>query len=216
MLISAYFGPQVWKTPINSLVEVPNALEPYADRTPRDLWVPIILLAFFTAHLPSCVINVARARRANNLPLAPAFLEWTPMILYTASACAWVSSPHSILLRDNHLILFCLSQSFVFGRMTTKIILAHLTRQPFPYWTILIWPLVGGAVATNAPRFGLPGLSPTAELYWLYAYFIFAVVVYFRWAVLVINSICSYLGINCLTIPSKKSSTYKIANGKAK
>lgn len=218
MLISGYFGPQVWKAPINTLIEVPSALETYGHRTPRDLWVPIILVAFFTAHMPSCIINVAKARRAQKLPLAPVFLEWTPMVIYTASACAWVSSPYSVLLRDNHLILFCLTQSFVFGRMTTKIILSHLTKQPFPYWTVLIGPLVGGAIATNTPRFGLPGLSPQVELYWLYAYFVFAVVVYFRWALLVINSICSYLDINCLTIPSDKMRAHKnnkVANGKA-
>ena len=215
MLLSASFGPQIWKMPINTIIEVPSVLKPYADRTPRDLWVPVILLAFFIAHLPSCVLNVARARRAQKLPLAPVFLEWTPMIVYTASACAWVSSPYSILLQENHLLLFCLSQSFVFGRMTTKIILAHLTRQPFPYWTVLIWPLVGGALATNTPRIGLPGFSPLFELIYLYGYFFLAVTIYFRWAFLVINSICAYLGINCLTIKPAKSKTGQLVNGKA-
>ena len=218
MLVSAYFGPHVWKEPLGELIALPEALHTLNDWTPRDLWVPIILFSFFTAHLPSCVINVAKARRARGEALAPTLLEWTPIIIYTVSACSWLYSPHSILLQDNHLILLCLTQSFVFGRMTTKIILAHLTRQPFPYWTVLMTPLVGAAIATNTPRIGLPGLSPQMELYWLYAYFIFAVVVYFRWAYLVIDAICTYLGINCLTIPSAKQKailTGKIANGKA-
>ena len=219
MLISAVCGPQVWKEPLGDTFTLPAAVEPYlADTSPRDLWVPIILFAFFTAHLPSCVANVAQARREQGQTLAPTLLEWIPMVVYVVASGAWVASPYSILLRDNHLILFCLTQSFVFGRMTTKIILAHLTRQPFPYWTVLILPLVGGAIATNAPRFGLPGLSPQTELYYLYAYFLFAVVVYFRWALLVINSICSYLEINCLTIPYDKQQAnkrQKQANGKA-
>ena len=218
MLISAYCGPQVWKTPINTTLDLPSALEAYGDLTPRDLWVPVILLAFFVAHLPSCVVNVVKARRAKELPIAPVFLEWIPMLIYVMSLGAWVFSPYSILRRDNHLVLFCLTQSFVFGRMTTKIILAHLTRQPFPYWTVLIAPLIGGAIAVNTPRIGLSGLSAQAELYCLYAYFVFAVVVYFRWALLVINSICTYLDINCLTIPDRIVKTRKadkIANGKA-
>lgn len=214
MLISGYYGPQVWMTPISNFVDLPRPLNQLNTYTARDFWVPIILLAFFVAHLPSCIINVARARRAQNLPLAPVFLDWIPMIVYTTAVGAWIFSPSSIILRHNHLLLFCLTQSFVFGRMTTKIILAHLTRQPFPYWTVLMAPLIAGAFGTNLYRVGLPGFSEQAELYWLYAYFVFAIVVYFRWAFLVINSICNYLGINCLTIPSKKDKR-EVANGKA-
>ena len=220
MLISGYCGPQVWKQPIGQSLDLPESLAFLKERTPREFWVPTILVAFFVAHLPSCIINVAKARRARGQAFTPTLLEWTPMLVYVASTSAWFSSPYSILLRDNHLVLFSLTQSFVFGRMTTKIILAHLTRQPFPYWTVLIAPLAGGAIGTNLPRVGLPGLSPQAELYWLYAYFVFAVVVYCRWALLVIDSICSYLGINCLTIPADKQQRTsrageKTANGKA-
>lgn len=68
----------------------------------------------------------------------------------------------------------------------------------------MLTPLVGGAILGNLPRFGLPQISAAAELWYLRAYFVFALVVYFRWALLVINSICSYLGINCLTIPVQK------------
>lgn len=125
------------------------------------------------------------------------------MAVYTGSIGAWLYSPYSTLMRENRLVLFCLTMSLVFGRMTTKIILAHLTRQPFPYWTVMLVPLVGGAILGNLPRLGLPGVSATAELWYLRYYFVFAIVVYFRWALLVINSICSYLGINCLTIPEK-------------
>ncbi|KAL8868819.1 MAG: hypothetical protein Q9198_008055 [Flavoplaca austrocitrina] len=104
--------------------------------------------------------------------------------------------------------------SFVFGRMTTKIILAHLTRQPFPMWTIMLFPLIGGAILGNLPRLGLPAVTAPVELWYLRAYFVFALVVYFRWAVLVINSICDYLGINCLTITPRAAPNQK-ANAKA-
>ena len=39
----------------------------------------------------------------------------------------------------------------------------------------------------------------------------FSAIVYFRWAFLVTNSICRFLGINCLTIPYEK----QVANKKA-
>lgn len=101
------------------------------------------------------VLNVIAARRRDGLPVLPVFLEWFPMITFTASCCAWLYSPHSTLLAENHLVLFCLTISFVFGRMTTKIILAHLTKQPFPYWTMMLVPLIIGAVLVNGPLVGL-------------------------------------------------------------
>lgn len=173
------------------------------DHTFLDIWVPILLFSLFFAHMPACIYNVVKARRRQNLPVAPVFLEWTPMAVYTLSIGAWLYSPYSTLLRENRLVLFCLTMSFVFGRMTTKIILAHLTRQPFPYWTVMLVPLVGGAILGNLPRLGLSPVTAHTELWYLRAYFAFAVAVYFRWALLVINSICAYLGINCLTIGDK-------------
>ncbi len=200
MILSGYYGPHIWTQPITDLIDQPEIFGSYSL---IDLWIPILLFSFFVAHLPACVYNVVKARRACSLPVAPVFLEWTPMAVYTGAISAWLYSPYSTLMRDNRLVLFCVTMSFVFGRMTTKIILAHLTRQPFPYWTVMLVPLVGGAVLGNLPRVGLPAVNTYVELWYLRAYLAFALIVYFRWALLVINSICAYLGINCLTITDK-------------
>lgn len=168
------------------------------------MWLPMLLTTFFVAHLPACVMNVVEARRKNGLPIAPIFLEWTPMVAYVTGCCAWLGSPYTHLLKNEHLVLFCFTMSLVFGRMTTKIILAHLTRQPFPYWTVMLLPLLGGAGLANLPYLGYPRVSADFEARYLRLYFIFACIVYFRWAILVINCICSYLGINCLTIAPRK------------
>ncbi|TKA63356.1 hypothetical protein B0A49_04970, partial [Cryomyces minteri] len=181
MLISGYYGPGVWSLPVADYFGHPEIFGTYSM---RELWVPILIFSFFTAHLPACVTNVVKARREKNLPVAPVFLEWTPMVVFTGATGAWLYSPYSTLLKGNHLCLFCLTMSFVFGRMTTKIILAHLTRQPFPYWTVLITPLVGGAVLANLPFVGFTPFDANTEYYYLWAYFVFAFVVYFRWAFL--------------------------------
>jgi ethanolaminephosphotransferase len=207
MILSGLYGPEIWNQPLSTLIDpsyIPTILLPLGSSSVRDLWVPIIVYSVFCGHVPFCVYNVAKARRAKNLPVLPVFLEWAPMAVYTFSIGMWLYSPHSTLMRENHLVLFCLTMSFVFGRMTTKIILAHLTRQPFPYWTVMLWPLVGGVVLGNLPLLGLPAVTPDIELFYLRAYFVFAVIAYFRWAYLVIDSICNYLGINCLTIPYPK------------
>ena len=200
MIMTGYFGTGIWHQNITDFVGHP---EIFGECSIADLWIPTIMFTFLVAHLPACVNNVVKARRANNLPIAPVFLEWAPIFAFTGWTTIWLYSPHSTLLRENRLMLYCLTMSFVFGRMTTKIILAHLTRQPFPYWTVMLLPMAGGAVLGNMPRLGLPAVTAEIELWYLRAYFVFALIAYFRWAILVINSICAYLQINCLTITEK-------------
>ncbi|CAN9297347.1 unnamed protein product [Alternaria alternata] len=208
-LYLGYFnGPtEIWSTPLANYF--PSYKAETGNVTLKELWVPIILFTFFVAHLPACIVNVAKARRSRNQPLLPLLKEWTPLVIFVTCTMAWLGSPYSSLLKDNHLVLYCLTMSLVFGRMTTKIILAHLTHQPFPYWTIMLAPMIGGALIINHPYFTIPGTSffgPVSagfELWYLRAYFVFAAVVYGKWAHLVITSICDYLGINCLTIPRK-------------
>lgn len=201
MFVSGFFGPQIWREPLANMVGFSTVL---GELSVLDIWVTWLLLSFFVAHLPGCIYNVVNARKAQGLPFAPLLLEWAPMLVFCASLVAWLGSPYSNLLKDNHLCLLCLTLSFVFGRMTTKIILAHLTRQPFPYWTTLLLPLIGGAFLVNLPYLGLRPVSTAVEQYYLWAYFVLSVVVYVRWAYLVINAICDYLGIPCLTIPEEK------------
>ncbi|KAI4591645.1 hypothetical protein KJ359_012715 [Pestalotiopsis sp. 9143b] len=207
MALSGIYGPGIWTEPIVELVGSKNLLgydHLVGEHSIRDIWILIIVGSLMVGHVPFCVYNVVKARRRNKLPVLPVFLEWTPMAVYTLSIGAWLYSPYTTLRSENHLVLFCLTMSFVFGRMTTKMILAHLTRQPFPYWTVMLVPLVGGAILANLPLLGFEPLSAKNELIYLYAYFAFAAVVYFRWAFLVTNSICNFLGINALTIPHEK------------
>lgn len=219
MAISGYYGPGIWTerlvdifgTRIHLVSGLGLTPELLGDLSFRDIWITIIVTSLLVAHIPFCVYNVYKARRARNLPFAPVFLEWTPMAVYTLSIGAWLYSPYSTVRSENHLVLFCVIMSFVFGRMTTKMILAHLTRQPFPYWTVMLWPLVGGAVLGNLPRFGFSAVTAEVELTYLWAYFTFAGIAYFRWAYLVTTSICNFLGINCLTIPYEK----QVANKEA-
>jgi ethanolaminephosphotransferase len=230
MAISGYFGPEIWRQPLPTIIPdaILNLLSPETQMKSytfslRDIWVPILLSAFFFVHLPFCIYHVVEARRRQNLPVAPVFVEWTPMLVFSLASALWLGSPHSSLLKDNHLTLWCLTTSFVFGRLTTKIILHHLTRQSFPVFTVLLYPLVGGAALGNLPTLGnilgvkLSPINPALEAWYLRAYFVYAMVVYMTWAVRVIDRICAFLDINCLTIKKKKTDMEgKVANGDVK
>ncbi|KAJ0322514.1 hypothetical protein COL5a_008744 [Colletotrichum fioriniae] len=222
MVVSGIYGPGIWTEPIINILGDKAEQHLYGfhyllgDYSIRDIWIAMIVFSLFATHIPFCVLHVIQARRSRGEPVAPVFLEWTPMTVYTLAIGAWVYSPYSAIRSDNHLVLFCVTMAFVFGRLTTKMILAHLTKQPFPYWTVMLVPLVGGAALANLPRLGLPGISAQTELYYLYGYFVFSAVVYFRWAYLVITSICNFLGINALTIPKEKQLANKQAIAAAK
>ncbi|KAL3479027.1 CDP-alcohol phosphatidyltransferase-domain-containing protein [Aspergillus californicus] len=207
MIASGWYGPQIWAQPIVKFLNFPGI---FGNNSIKDLWIPILLGSFFLGHLPGCVFNVISARRSQNLPVAPIFKEWIPMVIFTGCNMAWLFSPYSSLLSGNRLVLYCWTMSFVFGRMTTKIILAHLLRQPFPHWTVLQTPLIGGAILANLPFLGFPSLSASLEVFYLRAYFLFAFIAYMYWAVLVINRITTFLGINCLTIRRDRSSEREI------
>ena len=210
MAISGYFGPQIWAERLSDLFSFLPLPSSIAEYSIRQIWVPILLIAFFFVHLPFCIYHVVKVRQAKKLPIAPVFLEWFPMLVYCSCCMAWLGSPYSTLLSDNHLVLWCLTQSFVFGRLTTKVILHHLTRQPFPYWTVMLVPLVGGAALVNLPYIGLPGMTPVMEAWYLRGYLVFAVTAYMTWATRVINKICAFLDINCLTIKKKTKGEKKI------
>ncbi|CAJ0747214.1 24263_t:CDS:2, partial [Entrophospora sp. SA101] len=75
------------------------------------------------------------------------------MALYSFCGYLWLSSPNSYILKNQHFILFTMTAGVVFGRIATKIILSHLTKIPFPMYTVLLIPLFLGAILTNCPRF---------------------------------------------------------------
>ncbi|KAL2798124.1 CDP-alcohol phosphatidyltransferase-domain-containing protein [Aspergillus keveii] len=216
MIASGWYGPQIWTRPVVEFLNFPAI---FGNNSMKDLWIPILLGSFFLGHLPGCVYNVISARRKQNLPITPIFKEWIPMAIFTGCNMAWLFSPYSSLLSGNRLVLYCWTISFVFGRMTTKIILAHLLRQPFPHWTVLQTPLIGGAILANLPYFGLPAVSASLELFYLRTYFLFAFVAYMYWATLIINRITTFLGINCLTIrrdrPTERETPFRAATAES-
>ncbi|RIB04278.1 CDP-alcohol phosphatidyltransferase-domain-containing protein [Gigaspora rosea] len=202
MIISAIKGPGLW------MDELRNVMNPVPEFIPPDWCLVdlILIFVFFSVvalHIPNSIYNVYIACRDENKSFRIAVSQLFTIALYSVCGYLWISSPHSYILKDKHFILFTLTVGVVFGRIATKIILAHLTKKPFPMYTVLLVPLFIGAVLTNIPKFfnAAPILSSTSEYYYLLAYFGFAVVAYTRWAIYIINKFCEFLNINCLRIP---------------
>ena len=96
MALSGYFGPQIWHDPISNLVGYPEIL---GTRSILDIWIPFLVILLFSVHIPACIYNVVLARRANRLPVAPVFLELTPLLIFASSIVSWLYYPYSTLIR---------------------------------------------------------------------------------------------------------------------
>jgi ethanolaminephosphotransferase len=199
MFVAGIYGPQIFHQPLHTIV-------PWLQTSVRgiDVLVVALLVGVFVFHIPPCVMAVYRACQEKRTSFVTALWQLMPMVSYQVAIYAWLYSPYSIVMAQHYFILFTLTVGVVFGRVATKIILAHVTKMPFPMFTVLLLPLYGGALLVNLPLFGLPPvLTATGELYYLLAYLAFAVVAYFHWAFLVIDRFCTYLDIYCLTIKHK-------------
>lgn len=94
-----------------------------------------------------------KACQEKKIPFAKTMIvQNMPIATYVICLYFWVTSPYSTILSDHHFMLFSITTGIVFGRMATKVILAHLTRSSFPKFTVLLVPLIIGALLTNVPR----------------------------------------------------------------
>ncbi|KAI8145375.1 hypothetical protein BJV82DRAFT_603453 [Fennellomyces sp. T-0311] len=206
--LSGYYGPGVWQKELGSVVPESWSLPPLLDTMLLcHVILAFIAFMFLFTHVPVCLYAMFKACRRSNKPFVSTMVVQNfPIIVYCAAFFVWVMSPYSFILSHHHYILYTLTTGIVFGRMATKIILAHLLKKRFPRFTVLLLPLIGGAIISNLPRVANipPIFTPESEYLYICAYFLFALVAYLRWAVVVINSFCSFLGIRCLVIPKAK------------
>lgn len=94
-----------------------------------------------------------KACRKQGIPFVSTMIaENMSITVYVAAFFFWVTSPYSYILSHHHYILYTLTTGIVFGRMATKVILAHLIKAECPRFTVLLVPLVVGALLTNLPR----------------------------------------------------------------
>ncbi|RCH77944.1 hypothetical protein CU098_001076, partial [Rhizopus stolonifer] len=151
-IISGIYGPGMWNTPIKNTVQVswlPKVLEEMPLSHAIIWWVGTL---FLCTHAPACLYAIYGACKRKNQPFLKTILvQNTPIATYITCLYLWVMSPYSTILSHHHFILFTITTGIVFGRMATKVILAHLTKSKFPKFTVLLIPLIVGAALTNVP-----------------------------------------------------------------
>jgi ethanolaminephosphotransferase len=163
--------------------------------------------------------NVIVARhKAGKAIISPLF-GLLPFGIHTAILVAWLHS--SIrggveLVHDARLLSFLLYWGMAAAYQVSQLILAHVTKSPFPYWNGMMVYSLFGAIDANAQwLFGRESLvqsSPTAANVFIVMSFVVALFNYIRFAREVIWQICDYTGIACFTVRKKDKTGHWVEN----
>ncbi|KAI9504024.1 hypothetical protein GGI25_000900 [Coemansia spiralis] len=195
--VSGIWGPAIWHVPASQGLPLIGSLFP-ASWELMDSMLAITCVAMLIGHCFLCCWNVYEVCKEQKRSFVATLPQMGQYVVFVSSCYVWLSNTTTIFA-NNHLVLFLVTAGTVFGRIVSKIILAHLTEMPFPSYTVQMVPLVVGAILARLGMF-----SPSTELLFLVLSSVFVVAAYLHWALVVIERFCEFLGINCLTITPRK------------
>ncbi|GAA6019480.1 hypothetical protein JCM10207_001403 [Rhodosporidiobolus poonsookiae] len=213
--VTGFKGPQFWDTGILSLFGFNPAAHPFLANLPfrvKDLPLNDFFLCFSAIGLAFNIVS-AFHNVYLSLPVAsrsPIHLfkpltRLSPWLLHTFAMDSWLHARESLLLRTTLFIPFTLFWGVSFAHHVQLLILAHLTKSPFPSaWKhpLLLLSVLGAAdarlriVQTTDERTHNAVLACLGVALVVYAHFVWEV----------IGDICAFYDINCLTIKHKPAS----------
>ncbi|RXK39609.1 ethanolaminephosphotransferase [Tremella mesenterica] len=133
--------------------------------------------------------NVLVARRKSNKPLLTPLLGYLPFLVHTLVLVAWLQAELRggvSLVHDARLLPFLGYWGMSMSYQVSQLILAHVTKSPFPYWNGMMVYSLFGAIDANAQfLFGRDPLvqsSPTAANVFIWMSFMVALLNYVRFA----------------------------------
>ncbi|VDB84302.1 unnamed protein product [Peniophora sp. CBMAI 1063] len=210
--ITSVTGPTFWDTPFLTFtgldkIDLVSQYVPNVGINETFMFMAGWGLAF---NIVGSYTNVYKACREQGKSVLRPLLFLLPFPVSAAAQVAWLGYPSfkgSVILNSPAFVPFLCGWGLLFAHQVGRMILAHVTKQVFP-WTDITWLWAAiGAIDANLPK--LIGHAPliqttlrrTEEL--AFATMIVAGLTYGRFVVTVINEITNYLGIACLTVRKK-------------
>ncbi|OAX77474.1 hypothetical protein ACJ72_08227, partial [Emergomyces africanus] len=214
-------GASFWHRPMLATLGIPASMAPFIPATlynlPFTSWYIIygaFVLLFSTL---SSILNVMSVRRQRKLNVYQPLLGLLPALAMWVLVLAYLHLRP--VVRERHLVPFVVFVGLVNAYSVGQMIVAHLVKREFPYWNVLLLPLVVGVVdgvCGSAEYLGLwegsllfgsgsgsGGNAGDGEVYQVAFVFCslgLAVGVYGSFVFDVITTICDYLDIWCLSI----------------
>jgi len=208
-VITGFYGPTFWDQRILTFAGLEN-VEWIASRVPNvPLNVCFMIFSGFALafNIVTSYMNVYEARRASGKSVVKPLLYLLPFPASVLVHVAWLNEPslrHSDIINSPVFVPFLCAWGLQFAHVVGRMIIAHVTSQPFPVWDLMYtWSIVGALDANMPTLFGRPPLiqhsTENIEKF-VFVVLVIAVVTYARFVVLVISDITNYLGIACLTV----------------
>ncbi|WWC87383.1 uncharacterized protein L201_002272 [Kwoniella dendrophila CBS 6074] len=163
--------------------------------------------------------NVIQARRKAGKPILSPLLGYLPFFTHTLILVTWLHAELRggvSLVHDARLLPFIGYWGMAFSYQVSQLILAHVTKSPFPFWNgMMVYSLFGMLDANALWWFGREPLvqsSPVAANVFIGMSFFVALFNYIRFAREVIWQITEYTGIACFTVRHKDANGQWVQN----
>ncbi len=159
----------------------------------------------FTKKL-TCLNSVHRVYKATHShpqKLSEAFSQLIMYFTYVFLGFVWLAS--SRVLLNRYALPFFLLMSVIFGRLATRMILAHVTKMPFPNLYSTLSPLLIGSLLSLCSRvFGWETLLGDWEGLYVYGLLIVTMGYHLNWCRRVVVAFCHHLDIYCFRLKPKR------------
>ncbi|KAI0706168.1 Choline/ethanolaminephosphotransferase [Cytidiella melzeri] len=229
--ITGIYGPVVWDEPFLTLLSLDNV--PSITHVIPNVGLNIVFMSygaiFLIFNIVTSYINVFKAKLSSKESPWRPLLHLIPLPVTLSLQLLWLSAPtytHSRIIDSALFVPFLCAWGLQAAHQVGRMILAHVTKQPFPLFDALfLWSIVGAMDANMPLLFNKPpliqhNLHNTGVIVVLTL--VFSLLSYARFCTLVINDITNYLGIACFTVRKKDTtgqwrraaSVDKMAGGK--
>jgi ethanolaminephosphotransferase len=165
------------------------------------------------ANMLNAYYNVIAARHKAGKPIIPPLYGLLPFGAHTLILVVWLHAERVdgvSIVHDARLLPFLGYWGMAAAYQVSQLILAHVTKSPFPYWNgMMVYSLCSAIDANALWFFGVEPLcqsSPTASNVFIWMSFFLALFNYIRFGREVIWQICDYTGIACFTVRRRTKS----------
>lgn len=189
-LVGAYYGGSIWTDDL--------AL-PYGVTVKSSMLVVYPTLFFSVATVITSMFNVYK--KSGLYPI----LNLVPFSLIAAlTITVYALSPE--MTSFPNFVLFFLTWGFAFASAVAQIIVAHISKGPFPLWTPAFLPLIISALRLINGHYRLVPLFLEGQTtLFLTLSLAFCLCIYLRLVVGIINQICRYLKISCFFVTPNRA-----------
>ncbi|KAI9511889.1 Choline/ethanolaminephosphotransferase [Russula earlei] len=208
-MITGFAGPTFWDQKLLTLTRLENV--GWISSHVPNIGINVCFMIFagfcLAFNIITSYMNVFHARRGSGILVVKPLLFLLPFLASVLLHLAWLNQPslrNPDIINSSAFVPFMCAWGLQFAHVVGRIIIAHVTSQPFPVWNPMYILSIVGAIDANMPiLFDRPPLiqrSPENITKFVFVVLALSFVTYARFVVLVISDITNYLGIACLTV----------------